>query len=131
MAARLEHRVALLLRAQQTFFSVAVRGFEFRLLGLVLAFVIIGDDVANVLVVHCGRLDVFGVLFVIAFDEYFTQIRITGINKICEMLAGKIFNRTYGHKSKGVCSFRFLTVKSAPLAARKQAIDAEAFLSVF
>lgn len=38
---------------------------------------------------------------------------------------------THGHKSKGVCSFLFFIVKSAPLAARKQAIDADAFLSVF
>ena len=34
-----------------------------------------------------------------------------------------------GHRSRGVCPFLFLTVRLAPLAAKKQAMDADDFLS--
>jgi hypothetical protein len=76
---------------------------------------------------------------IIAFNENFTKIRIT--EKIMKKFISMDFiafcvrrmndENTYGQRSKGVWSFLFLTVKSAPLAARKQAIDADAFLSVF
>jgi hypothetical protein len=76
---------------------------------------------------------------IVAFNENFTKIRIT--EKIMKKIIFMDFiafcvrrlndENTYGQRSKGVWSFLFLTVKSAPLAARKQAIDADAFLSVF
>jgi hypothetical protein len=51
-------------------------GIKFRLLRLLLILVI-RHAVADVLFVHCRCLDVFGVLLVVALDEYLTQVGIT------------------------------------------------------
>lgn len=49
---------------------------------MLLAFVI--HYVGQILFIHCCRLDVFGVLFVITFYEYFTQIGVTEMKRKCE-----------------------------------------------
>lgn len=72
-------------------------------------------------------------LFVKTFNQNFAKIWVPSkkfFNYIFFNASLKYLN-TYGHKSKGVCNFRFFMVKSAPLAAKKQAIEADAFLSVF
>lgn len=132
MTTRLENSIPFLFRAEKAFVGVlCVWGIKFRLLRLLLTFVI-HNIVADVLFVHCRCLDVFGVLFIVALDEYFTQVWITVGGQAWNLLKKRQFLlEIYGQRSKGVWSFRFLTVKSAPFAARKQAMEAEAFLSVF
>lgn len=74
MATRLEDGVSFLLRAQKAFI-VDVGDFDLRWLRLLL--VLIVHDVADVLFIHRCCFDVFSVLFVIAFNEYFAQVGIT------------------------------------------------------
>lgn len=74
VTARLEDGVSFLFRTQKAFI-VDVGNFELRWLRLLLVFIV--HDVADILVVHRCCFDVFGMLFVIAFNEYFTQIGVT------------------------------------------------------
>lgn len=80
VATRLEHRIALLLGAENAFIDANFAVFELRLLRLLLRLVV-GHIVSHVLVIHRRCLDVFGVFFVIAFDEYFTQVGVTAENR--------------------------------------------------
>lgn len=132
MTAGLEHRVTLLLRAEYAFIHTDFDRFLLGLLGLLLRLVV-SHIVGHIFVIHWRGLDVFGVLLVVALDEYFAQVGVTTGGRDLLVTIEIIHSHvsTHGQRSKGVCSFLFLTVRSAPLAARKHAIDAEAFLSVF
>lgn len=76
MPARLENRVTFLLGAKDALVHTDFDMLELRLLRLLLRLVV-SHIVRHVLVIHRRRLDVFRVLFVIAFDEYFTQVGVT------------------------------------------------------